>query len=654
MDEKTELEREREQLQRLDTLRQTVQAIFFRWTWIFFAVFSLTCGFFIYVLAQKAAHNYGRYEAQTSLLYCPKKGSKIASMDDKQVFHVFTRTSLVKKYIEALGLTGVERARAWMDLSITQMRGEGRAFLITTKGPTEASAVAKANTFADICMREYEAYRMADLEEWNLTIERRRKELFDRISQIDDQESVQTKKYGIANPIADIERLHTTINDQKTALSAVQVRLANEELKKKKLEQDLKGFNPVALAHAEELKAMQREMLEKEKEVAHLRGTYTELNPRLQVAMRNRDELAKTFDSALKVNGLSMSSAFDLERLGELSKDLKDTKTKLEVEREAKQALIEQIAQNEKTLHELIEVLPQFDRLKRQRDTLQAAIQGLEETVSDIRYLQSSVSGDVSQVERALGAQGEPIFGKKTIGLSIFAAFFCATIVWSLAALLDYLFGTVRGVSEVGAYHKTVSLGGVPDESFKEQEFSRKDVLDSICYRLDDFSSQLGTTLVGVLPGGTPHPELEEMIDWNMAMAGKRIMTLKIVPAVDFKEPANATLLSGVWVAGTKAWLPVSNVKAISPSEMRMLEMDVVELHKTYELILLSRADPVEGGVFTRQMMKFCNSSLFYLGARRTPRRIFRRILKVSEQVGKTPLILTTNVRQTRDLEMEG
>ena len=465
-DTKEELDAEELRLRRLNALRGIAQIIARRWLWAFLAALVVVSGALTALLARRTARSCERAVVTTKLQFYPKSAAKIPALDAKQVLQILTRAALVRTYIEEAGLVGVERLRAWIDLSIEQNRWDPRLFEITTKASTEARAVEKANAFADVCLKEYEAYRRAELEKWLTTIGARRQELTDQIAQVDGEEQRLAQANGLLSPEEDADRLRTTISDQKVRLSEAAVRVTNGALRAKRLKEELGAVSVKAFGRADELKALQEDVLRAEKEVARLRTLYTDKNPRLAVVLKAQAESRAKLDAFLKENEMPAMTSVELERLTAVYEKLKDTEIEYEVQKSGKEALEKEIAANERQLTTLVRLLPQFEGFRRRRETLQATIQGLEETISDIRYLQASVSGDLAQVEHATGGKVASPLSKKNVALGLAGGLFAAGGLLTLLVLLDFAFGRVRSPREVACYLGVRLLGAVGCECF--------------------------------------------------------------------------------------------------------------------------------------------------------------------------------------------
>ncbi len=641
--DKTEMsERELEELRlrRLNALRGVAQVAARRWLWAFLAATVLVSAALVALLARRTLRAPDRATIVTRLQFFPKRASRIQAMDAGQVIQILTRDSLVRRYADSMGFSGLERLRTWIDISIAPSRFDARLFEITARANTEKRAAEKANRFADACLGEYEEYRRAELEKWLTTVDARRRELQGQIDAIDAEERQLAGTNGLFSPKTDGDRLRVTITEQKFRLSEADVKVTNEALRARRLREELGDVSAKAFGRADELRALQDALVRAEKEVARLRTLYTDRNPRLALALKSQAEAAAELDAFLKENEMPAMTSSELERLTRVYARLKDAEVEHEIQMSSQAALKAEIAANEARLASFARLLPQFDALARRRDTLQAAIDGLEETISDIRYLQAAVSGDLAQVERATSGRVAPPLSKKNVALGVAGGLFAGGGLWALLVLLDILFGRVRGAREVACYLGVRSLGALDRKGRLPAGVDHRDALDRVCYRIERETVGKAVVFAGLLPGGRFVPELGDAMRWSLAMSGRRVVTVDIVPARSFEAPEGAEQLSSVCLKGDRGWFARVSRYALSPSETKLLGEDIATLRSRYDLVILRCLEPIHSAIFLRQALGLGESAMFYVGSRRTPRLFLRRLSREGERTGRQPLVV--------------
>ena len=638
--EKSERELEELRLRRLNALRGIVQVAARRWLWAFAAATAVVAVALVALLARRTLRSPERAVVVTRLQFFPKRASKIQAMDAGQVFQILTREAPVRRYAEKLGLLGLERLRTWLDISIEPSRFDSRLFEIAARANTEARAAEKANAFADACLKEYEDYRRAELEKWLVTIDARRRELQGQIDALDAEEQKLAKANGLFAPKTDGDRLRLTITEQKLRLSEADVKVTNEALRAKRLREELGDVSAKAFGRADELKVLQEALVRAEKEVARLRTLYTDRNPRLALALKSQAEARGQLDAFLKENEMPAMTSSELERLTRVYAKLRDAEVEYEIQKSSQEALKKEIAANEARLAALAGLLPQFDGFARRRDTLQTAINGLEETISDIRYLQAAVSGDLAQVERATSGKVASPLNKKNLALGLLGGLFAGGGLWALLALLDVVFGRVRGVREAACYLGVRTLGAAVPQDRCPAGVDYRAALDRVCFQIERATAGKAVHFVGALPGGAFVPALGEALRWSLAMAGRRVVTVDVVPAKTFEAPEGAEQLSAVCLKGEQGWFARADPLALSPSETKLLGEDLAALRARFDLVILRCREPADSSIFLRQALETADVALFFVGARRTPRAALRGLAREGERTGREPLVV--------------
>ena len=90
------------------------------------------------------------------------------------------------------------------------------------------------------------------------------------------------------------------------------------------------------------------------------------------------------------------------------------------------------------------------------------------------------------------------------------------------------------------------------------------------------------------------------------------------------------------------AFFPIRNLSVLEPDEISMLFDIVNELKKHYQLIRISREKPFDAScLLVRQLHDICDATLLYIGKKKTPRSVMRRVLKLHDEEHKVFAILT-------------
>ena len=233
-DELTDAERER--MQRLVTLQKIAFIIMKRWAWLFALVFVVLFGAFAAYLTMRGAKSVGRFTAKTRLLYNPRKVADIDTISDKQIMSILDRASLKRQIGDKVPMSKEERECLAFDLTIKQEKKPTNLFTVTAASQSWKGAVKKVNAYAATLIEGYEAYRIKDLESWGVSLTNRKSKLLDELSVIEAADTKLKTKTGVMSPQDALLALNSLISDQRKNSSVLGVELANEEMKKNRLE----------------------------------------------------------------------------------------------------------------------------------------------------------------------------------------------------------------------------------------------------------------------------------------------------------------------------------------------------------------------------------------------------------------------------------
>lgn len=637
MDEMTA--REREQLQRFETFRRLACAILLRRFWVPVVAFALAFLAFDAVLLDRA-RRADRFEARAVLLYHPRTAERVRALDRKDLFQILFRPTLkdaLAARLSGAAATDALRQRLRQTVEFRQERDSPNAFNVVVRAESEAAAVARANAFAELCLKEYAAYRTADLRRWMETIDEQRKKLQGRLEELDAEEDRLVRATHQPLPERELDRLDETLGKQKAALAEAGVRRAKETARLKRLRADLATVPTAALGRLDELKRAQEELGKAEDDVVAAEALYTERNPRLVVARERRAALAAKYAAFCQAHGLGAIGRDELTKAETLVGQIEAAEAQEAAAREMCEALQSEIERNAKSLAQIQEAVPTYARLRHRREAIQTSLAGTEDTVADIRYLQASIPSDFTLVEPVKTAEETPLMTRKKTVAVVLGAGVAAGFVALLVVLLGVLFGRVRDAREVAFSPEARVLGSLPPPEVpfaSEQEEKR--ALNGLCYRFSREAGDARTVLVARLPGATYSRPLHDAFDWNCAMGGKRLLRIEIVAAQDFAVTDDLRPLGGLLLKGTEAFFPVQDVSRLSPGELQLLANDVKELGKTYDVVVLGRRTPLSNhSIYFEQMLRFCDCAVLFVGARRTPRASLRQALVRRKEADK-------------------
>lgn len=611
---------ELEQMRKFSALQKVAWGILQKWSGLLavaFVVMSIGFSVFLVWHYAKSAH---RFDATTQLIYTPRKSSHIDNMSDKQLMSILERLSLKRKVGVKLDLPIEERECLAMDLTITHERKQSSLFTLTAQAPTWVGVVKKVNAYAEILIDEYIGYRKRDLEAVRDSILVKKSTLQSHIAEIESEEAIEKAKAGVAAPVETLTTINALISDQRRNLSMLSVQVANEEVKKAKLQETVGPMGEVVVANASYIRRKSDALAALDKDIASLREIYTDLNPKVAGKLDDRHALLEEYQAFLRDKGIANVAIEDLDKIEKSASELADVQAKIDVLTESQRSLKQEIADNEKATETLIAVIPILDRLKIKREDLERSMRDLEDQLDNISYLEMSIAKDLRQLERAGGAGDKNPLSIKNFALAVAGALVFTLVIafWILA--FEFLFGKVRGAKELGAYGDVEVLGSLPKDGVLPEE-NEKDVLGVVALRFCNAEIPKGVVLVCRLPGSPPQPKFVEALEWSVSMAGQSYFAMNIVPSFGFEHPEGGEMMINTVRKGTYGWFPVSNRYSLAPTELQMLQADLATLRGEFDGVFLMMPEGMRrGGSFLSQLLGVCESVIIEVAADGTPR----------------------------------
>lgn len=636
-------EAEREQLKTLAILQKIAWLIIRKWSWLLASVFVLSLGAFAFFLIWRAAYSVSRFDASTRLLYSPRSIAKLDGPNDKQVMSILDRATLKRRVGERMAMPERERMCLKQDLEIRQERKPTNLFTLTAASGSWKGAVKKVNLYAEVLTQAYVDYRSRDLDNLTDSLQTRQKGLMEKLAQIDAEVRTFAIQTGEPAPVEALQVLNAVVSDQRRELSTLNVQISNEELKKRKVERETGGCGAAIVSCAPQIRQRAETISQLDAELAKLREVYTDLNPKVAGKLVEREALQKELEHFLSEKGIVDVDVEDFDRIEKAATELTETTARLAVLGERRNSVREEIAVNEKKIESLNAIVPRFERLRARRGELESSVRDLEDKISDIAYLKSSLASDIQQIERAGGAGDKGIIRVKRMLLALAAAGFVTGVVllWLLA--YEFLWGRVRGGAEVAVYDDTLQfIGSVPHARRSNSE-EMKGAIGVVALRFCAAGSARGNVLVFDLPGAEANPVFGSQVIWSASMSGLRVFSLKVVLGLNFEPPKGAVSMLGLYRQDGYGWFPVANRFTLAPTEQQMLTVDLAELHKEFDLVLIHvEGGARRGGSFFSQLLDLADAVLVVVGENKTTRDWFASARQMLKKSGKPGLALVT------------
>ncbi len=620
MTDETITENEQAQLRKIIAFQKVALGIILKWKWLFLLLILLLGAVFLNYFRVKSQRSVSRFESSTRLLFRPRKIPKIEILTEQQLLSILDRSSLKRKVAEQVEMSEEEKQCLSKDVVLAQERNPPDLFTLTVASQTENGAVQKANAYAEILVEAYVAYRTTDLENRRTAIAAQRKTLLDQLAAIEAEEKTLKTKTGIVSPQEALLTLNTLISDQRRNLSALGVDIANENVRRARLEKEVGASGPAIIANAPAIRRRAEAIAAVDKEISTMREIYTDINPKIIGKLEDREELVKELESFLKSKGVAGLNVDGIDQVEKSAGELAECGTRLAVLGEKKRALEQETADNEKRAAELTTMIPEYERLTAHHADLERSVRSLGDELSNIAYAQSSLRNDLRQIERARSGEDKGSLSTKKIVIALIADLICFGVVLVVVLIVEFLYGKVRGGKELAAYDEIRFLGSLPIPGTLPDDEARE-VMGVVALKLLLPDVLKGVMLVASLPGAAKSTRFSEVLDYTATMAGKRLFSLNLVPGDNFSPPADGEQMIGVVRKEARGWFPVQNRLALAPSELEMLHADIVELRKDFDAVFIFMDGGLrKGGSFFDQLLGISEASVLVVGASQTPR----------------------------------
>ena len=633
---------ERERMQRLKTLQKIVFVILGRWAWLFVIVFVVVFGVCASYLTMRGAKSVGRFTAKTRLLYNPRKVADIDTISDKQIMSILDRASLKRHIGDVVQMPKEERECLAFDLTIKQEKKPTNLFTVTAASQSWKGAVKKVNAYAEALIDGYAVYRAKDLESWGASLKDRKSKLLDELAVIESDGTKLKTKTGVMSPQDALLALNALISDQRKNSSVLGVELANEEMKKSRLEKIVGKTGLTITEYAQAIRKRTEAISLIDKELAALREKYTDINPKVAGKVQDREQCVAEMKAFLKSKGVDDLNLDDLDQLEKSAGELAECIMRMSAISEKRRAIEQEMADNERRAAEFSAMIPEYERLQAHRADVTASIREIEEKLGNITYLLGTLRNDLRQIEHAGGSSDKGPFGVKQFSLSFGGAAVCVLVVMLWVVAVEFVFGKVRGGRELEAYHGISFLGSLPRPGTLAAD-KDGEVMGVIALKMFLAAEKTPVVLVCRLPGADIRKDFAQVVDSTALMSGENCFTLDIVSSSGFTPPEGAEQMISVVRQGAHGWFPSVNRFALAPTELQLLQADLAELKSSYGNIFVRMEGGVrKGGTFIDQLLGVCDAVMLEVGAGKTPRSAFGYVRRHLESIGKPIMAMAT------------
>lgn len=642
---------EQVQLEKMNKLRQLTQLILLRHSLLLLAVLAVSAGALTAFLRWRGAKSPSRFTAEMELLYQPKEIKPFIAIDDHAMLQLMARKIVTDKTDSIMMRNGLGRLER-DSITIQKQRNQNHLFRIITTGGTAGEAILKANAFADICIDEYREFRRADLKRWTEVFTEQYALHEEKLRQYAQTIANLLKEAGQNTPQSEQQRLTDLLTEQRQTLAQLHTQLANAKAKAAKLRLLAKALPIRALPNASKIKDFHQRLDDLDKDIIVMGQLYTDKNPKLLALKAQRDSLQQTYKLFLEREKLPDISPEALDAAKRLVQETAEAEAEIETISANAKVLEQAIADNEGHLKAIADIIPKLSELQTLQNGVRNSLAETEKTLTDLQYLTISANKELQPIEYASQATAKPLLSKKALAgiviISAFLTFMAAVVLF----FLELLFGHVRTYAELSAYYGLLPFGMLPvkPDSYTSSNAGRY-ALNEIYYKLHELDENAHVLFIGRLPGTTLPATLHQTLVWQSATNGRRMLILRIVPSKTFVETDSMTQLNAVSYEGSFGYMPVDNPYTMSNSELSLFKEDLKTLQQHFELILITREEPLSRhGLLFSQMFRLADYSFILTAAHKTPRTALRLAISLHQKLTDRPLGAVMVSRQADDL----
>lgn len=649
------MESERLQMQRIVATQKVAVVILQKWCRPLLAVFAGLFLVFAVCVIWRSTCSIHRFNATTRLLYNPRQVPRIQNMSDKQLLSVLDRESLKIAVAGKLPMEPDERSSIDEGLEVVQERRPSNLFTLTAYAPSWTGAVEKVNSYAQTLIDEYVNYRGRDLANWRSSLIQRKNGIQKQIADVESEEAIVKGHSGVASPVETLTTLNALMSDQRRNLSMLSVQIANEEVRRSKLETAVGPLWSPIVANAATIRRKSAALEALDGDIAKLRELYTDLNPKVKSKLDDRQALLADYAEFLKSKGIDGVTPEDIDRIEKTANDLVESSSRMEALVESQKSLEQEIKANEVKATTLVSVIPSVERLRVKRADLERMLREFDEQLDDITYLEASMANDLQQIERAGAAGDNSPFRIRNFVIAAGGAFVCTVSLTIWLLFVELFFGKVRCAKELAAFGDVEVLGSLPKDGALPADEER-DVLGVVALNFCNSSAAKGVSLVCRLPGAKPQPKFSNVLDWSLSMSGQRLFTLNVVPNAGFTPPADGKPMINAVRKGSVGWFPVANRLSLAPSELQMLQADLETLRREFDCVLVYMPEGERrGGSFVDQLIGASDRVVVVVGANATLRSSLAGVRRRIVAAGKPMAGLVTGATaETVRREIDG
>ena len=679
LDNELNVQAETKQMQKLQMYQKLVLYTLFNFKWSIIAVFitAVVAGVvFRYIHFKKSHH---KYEGSVTLFYTPRASEEVKPLSINHVMGVFSRQQIFHQLVEEMHLNEKQRAVLKRCIEVKLLRDQHDMFVISGIGDSDEYVKQMVNTFVAIGIRNYEEYRTAELRNFLNSRERRLRELQEYQKTLIDRLHELHRKYGIIHPKEEMDTVKKIQGEQNAALAELNVKLADARHHFAVAQKNYNAIPANVIKHRARLQQYIADLRKALKEYDKAKLMFAERNPRFVEAKSAYEATYNEFEAFKnknKITDFDENMLLGIEGIITRYQNAEVALRQLEISMKSLQAEITLIKDKEQKLQQMI---PEQDTIEQLNTTTNKNISMLVEELTRVRSNISHVPNDITINERLVSTKAFPMFPIKILAIIIIGGIFASGLYATIAVTYEIIHGKFSGIEET-TFHKDFfdTVGVIPHEDAvftpEQRQIINNEMFYRFILRLKDTRTLFSCSLDGSFLSSVLFDEqftkakrntiLIRLIDeadvekicGNMQKIGNFYYSDSGKTGVNYHgeekgEDAHAIEYFRGFSAGDGkgygygygfAFFPVRNLSVLEPDEISMLYDIVNELKKHYQLIRISREKPFDAScLLVRQLHDICDATLLYVGKKKTPRSVIRRVLKLHDEKHKVFAILT-------------
>lgn len=667
---------ETKQMQKMQLYQKLVIFTLLKFKWSILLIFAAMMVFGAIARYVQFSRSPYKYEAGVTLFYTPRASEEVKTLSINHVLGIFSRQQVYHQVIEELHLTDKQRAVLKAAVEVELLRDRNDMFIIKGKGESDEYVRKLVNTFAAIGIRNYEGYRNAELRNYLTARENRMAELqlFEK-NQIEALHGLH-RQYGIVHPKEEMESVKKIQGEQNAAFSELSIKLTDARHRFAIAARKYNAVPPPVILHRLALREYVTELRKRSREYEKAKLIFSERNPRYVESKTNYEVFLQEFNQFKKDNNIPVFSEAILAGLDGIVNEYNLTEVtlnQLELSMKSLQAEMTMIKQKEEKLQHMI---PRHDQIEQLLVTARKNISLLVTELSRVRSSIAHVPNDITINERVASTKAFRVFSPKIAILIFIAAAFVSGLYATAMVFYDIVHGKFSGIEEAGM-HKDFfdTVGIIPSDDIDFTPEQRNVLTNEMFYnfilRLQNTRTIFTCSLDGSFLSSV-------MFDEQFTKAKRNTILVRLIPQSEvdticagmqkigdfyYSDNGNSGVnfsdrelshkveyLSGFSSGDGRgygfgygfAFFPVRNISGLEPDEISTLFNIVTELKKHYQLIRISREKPFNAScLMVRQLHDICDATLLYIGKKKTPRSVLRRILKLHDENHKAYAIIT-------------